>query len=627
MVLLPLLVLTVPVLAQSTNFPANSIVIPMDTTYQDNGMFKAYGLVYKLLQSGIPVDWAIKTPKSYGDIDFSATTMRTITSARCGGSTFAASYRGGPFIVDSSYYAQALPIVQTWIATYPVVVAHRADDAFTANVDRRLNAAPTIAVFLDGNEDIAFDYLNAAAIPMSTGGVWPADKNPTRGQCPLPNCMNETDVAGTIGTHPDGSLLDASGRPTVCQIMSMHYDPDKMNPPHTAIANEVAAEIRTYLTGRPVHAFFECAAVNWFEGGSTSKPFLTTYGLDEAEKPGSVDYLNSDRPFAQAHGSFATTGGSMPAFKFAADSVYYSTIAVMVKKSGAMVGVADIWVTDHLDGISSNGKVSYLGGHKYGTKLPMSSNPGSQGTRYFLDSLFEAPCSSEAVPGFSATLSGPANTASATVTYALNYSVTGSGILHDAALSLPLPAGVSYVSSTGGGAFGSGSVSWSLGTLSAGDSGSVTVTVAFASQGTYLFTGQAIWLVGDTPFSALTNMVTTVYDATTPQEIAPGMTREMALNWTDKTTQTWPPDVKATSYTLYRGTLADLPALLTASLDSCRKFMGGTTGTNTLTEDPSAIAGRFYWYLVTGSNGAGEGPAGNATGHVRIVNSSGECSP
>ena len=33
----------------------DALIIPMDTKYQDKGMFKAYGLVYKLLQSNIPI--------------------------------------------------------------------------------------------------------------------------------------------------------------------------------------------------------------------------------------------------------------------------------------------------------------------------------------------------------------------------------------------------------------------------------------------------------------------------------------------------------------------------------------------------------------------------------------------
>ena len=112
-----------------------------------------------------------------------------------------------------------------------------------------------------------------------------------------------------------------------------------------------------------------------------------------------------------------------------------------------------------------------------------------------------------------------------------------------------------------------------------------------------------------------------------PGEVAPGDSLGTAQTWTNKTTQTWPAVSGATSYTVYRGVLADLPQLLNFSTDSCLKYTGSSTNTSAMTEDPSTgVAGRFYWYLVTGSNGAGEGPAGNATGGIaRIVNSTGPC--
>jgi hypothetical protein len=110
-----------------------------------------------------------------------------------------------------------------------------------------------------------------------------------------------------------------------------------------------------------------------------------------------------------------------------------------------------------------------------------------------------------------------------------------------------------------------------------------------------------------------------------PGETAPGDTFATAQSWTDKTTQTWPANATATSYTLYRGIQSDLPQLLNASTDSCTKYTGAATGTDTITEDPTGIAGGFYWYLVTGSNTGGEGPAGNATVGARTVNSSGGC--
>ena len=45
----------------------------MDGTYQNLGMWKAYGLVVRLLQNGIPVSWAISEAKTgINDVDFTA---------------------------------------------------------------------------------------------------------------------------------------------------------------------------------------------------------------------------------------------------------------------------------------------------------------------------------------------------------------------------------------------------------------------------------------------------------------------------------------------------------------------------------------------------------------------------
>jgi hypothetical protein len=111
-----------------------------------------------------------------------------------------------------------------------------------------------------------------------------------------------------------------------------------------------------------------------------------------------------------------------------------------------------------------------------------------------------------------------------------------------------------------------------------------------------------------------------------PGETAPGNGGlSTAQQWTDKTAQSWLANDAATSYTLYRGIQADLPQLLNGSVDSCTKYIGAATSTDTINEDPTGLAGGFYWYLVTGSNAGGEGSAGNATAGERIVNSSGDC--
>lgn len=46
------------------------------------------------------------------------------------------------------------------------------------------------------------------------------------------------------------------------------------------------------------------------------------------------------------------------------------------------------------------GKISYLGGHQYQTQVPVTSGSESQGTRLFLNALFEADCVTGGGGGF-----------------------------------------------------------------------------------------------------------------------------------------------------------------------------------------------------------------------------------
>lgn len=86
----------------------------------------------------------------------------------------------------------------------------------------------------------------------------------------------------------------------------------------------------------------------------------------------------------------------------------------------------------------------------------------------------------------------------------------------------------------------------------------------------------------------------------------------------------WDAAPNATSYTVYRGEASGLPDLLNGSDDSCTRLTTANLFTgNVLTEEPLADA--IHWYLVTGSNGSGEGSAGNATAGPREVNSTGAC--
>ena len=112
---------------------------------------------------------------------------------------------------------------------------------------------------------------------------------------------------------------------------------------------------------------------------------------------------------------------------------------------------------------------------------------------------------------------------------------------------------------------------------------------------------------------------------TPPTEVAPGYSFSTAQAWADTATTTWPSVTGATYYTLYRGTLSDLPKLLNSGTDSCVLYAGIATSATDVS-DPSMVTGNLYWYLVTASDAYGEGSAGNTTSGARIVNSTGACS-
>jgi hypothetical protein len=98
------------------------------------------------------------------------------------------------------------------------------------------------------------------------------------------------------------------------------------------------------------------------------------------------------------------------------------------------------------------------------------------------------------------------------------------------------------------------------------------------------------------------------------------------MKWTDGSTLEWGANAEAYHYHLYRGTLADLPALLDGSLDSCKRLDNlGTPAATDLDDDPAAAPDGLLWFLVTGWNPGGDGHPGNASSGTRQINITGVC--
>lgn len=340
--------------AEERSFPAGSLIVPMDLAYQSQGMEQAYGLLFQLLRQGVPVDWVIdpdkiwhaarcdaagdecawdcaeegsgvKCPYPTASPDFYAA-AEVVWDDRgdvAPGTVIANhGYRGGPFVVDAAQRDVALAIIEAWNdpsrwddepwaarSTFAVVTVHEATAPFTGYVKKRMLAAPTIAVFADGNEDIATAYLRAAGIKQSSGDEFPAGKC-SAGACgpgtANPDLLTVPSIMGDMGTcdapnadHRNGALFTEDGLPAYCQIMSMHWDvgarervecgggacpatPEECaGQPFTYHGHEVVAEVRSFLQ-YPTHFFAECQAVNAYENTTPNPawPYLDDEGRD-----------------------------------------------------------------------------------------------------------------------------------------------------------------------------------------------------------------------------------------------------------------------------------------------------------------------------------------------------------
>ncbi len=496
-----------PAVASAETFEPGALIIPMDTDYQDMGMLEAYGLVYELLRQGVEIQWTIREGKGFGDVDFTTSAVDHQTNDVVDGH----GYRGGPFVIDAADADEALGIIDAWQQDNPDTAVHEVTEAFDADVAHTLVAAPTIAMFADGNQDIARGYMQAAKIPDSTGDPgWPDES---------PDMLDVEEVSGPSDeVHNDGALFNERGVPVYCQLMSMHWGVgDAEDNP------EVVAEVRSYLS-HPTHFFAECQAVNAFENLDPFGYFLTPNGFLIGDGPDAHDFYNADTAFGQLDGAFESVGGSEPAYTLPDGDMYKADDIVMITEQGTPVGVNDVWMTGVIDGVcpESNGnadarclgagKVSYLGGHEYKTDLPISENPDTQGTRLFLNSLFEAPCATaEGFPKLELIKDGPAQTDLPEVTYTISYTNLGPTTALAAVLHDTLPAGAAFVSASEGGALNGDTVAWDIGTLGKGAGGSVELTVTLGALGTYENTATIDYTVGVSEFALDSNVVVTVY--------------------------------------------------------------------------------------------------------------------
>jgi uncharacterized repeat protein (TIGR01451 family) len=350
------------------NFQPNTLIIPMDVTYQDNGMFEAYGLVYDLLKNGIPVKWAIQQGKLFDGADFSATTEDFQTGTSIG--TY--DYTGGPFIIDSTYEALAAPIITAWQVAHPNVVVHRAVAEFSADISATMNRAPFIAI-TDDNSSIATDYLDLAGIPDSNGNPWPNDS---------PDILEDVQVeAGALF----GYNLEACRK--------IFYD-IYIAPHDGGLEPLEAQEVDEYLRiGGMLDAM--CKAIETYE--NTAGPFLTQSGMPMSDLNGGDDgtftIVSPDSPFVQSVSTGQVQGlpGGSEQTWWNGEVTYNAQtqiLAYFTEDDGGVIKQYDFMIAGPYKNGTGAGKIVYEGGHDYSPSIPYTDQDTNLYTRLFLDTVF-----------------------------------------------------------------------------------------------------------------------------------------------------------------------------------------------------------------------------------------------
>ena len=447
-----------------------SLIIPMDTLSQDHGMLRAYGLVYRLLASGVPVRWSVAPGKAQNGVDFSASTRDLETGHNLG----TLSYRGGPFIIAAADRAAALPIINAWLASDCVTVVHEAVESFTAEPTRLLSSAPRLAVALDRYQTIAFANFNAAGIPDSTGARWSAAS---------PDLLDQDELAGASAEDDhDGALWNPDGGPAYCHLTFTYYWTDKFK---TA---GVVRELRSWLgAGNLTHLFAQAESLRTIES-SPHGQFLTTGGVvDDGSTPWTTGTWTPGEPLAQFHGSFRGSPDVMDSIGLAPGSQFYPATSRMMGAASAPAAASRLLLlSGPRDGVAGNGRATYLAGFDYGISLPISTHPWTNGVRILLNSVLSSECNLAENQPRPRLL--PAATAQATgnqLTFTIAYQNEGAGFASDATLEATVPAGTTLVAASGAGAAVGGVVRWQLGTLTPGETGTATLTVAASAAGTY----------------------------------------------------------------------------------------------------------------------------------------------
>jgi len=414
--IVPVMLLCIPMTATAAdeiNFPAGSLIIPMDSVYQggqdatnDGGLLEAYGLIYYLLdhkdqsciddcegdadceeecENDIIIYWVINDQKTTIDgidlvIDVDQATLdgygvdavaklydhnggtSAITTYRPDqDSDLKISYLGAPFIIDGVDAAKAKTIINQ--SGWSAVDVHEIKVPFAAMVHRHMQGTPPKIALMNDDEDTTSGNAQILESYLSLAGI----------------CTDVYDIL-TPNDIRDGQLhtggYDFLWAPHWTGYKN--YDVDN-NGNSILDVEDIVSQIKVFLeNGNGL--FAECASIEVFEHSPNGK-FLSTKGFGHNGGTNDADTIIYNDPTAgnAQVGDFAydPEGGHLHNWRpfhsgddynfddlpdvSGGDSEYANTVSRFIIDDTGW----DYYVGGYAYGDTRNGYVIYLGGHKY----------------------------------------------------------------------------------------------------------------------------------------------------------------------------------------------------------------------------------------------------------------------
>ena len=173
MTFLALMITSTVVLGQGpTSFAAGAAVIDMGISPQtDNNALKPYGLVFALVEEGIPVNWIIDEAKTYGNGSIDRNEKVDDSDLAVSNAVFTNKpLYGGPFLIKAQYMTAATKtFISNWIAANNatgLTIYYDLYEIPSAPVYGIINNFPNVVIYDNGKDplDIVKGFYARAGI-------------------------------------------------------------------------------------------------------------------------------------------------------------------------------------------------------------------------------------------------------------------------------------------------------------------------------------------------------------------------------------------------------------------------------------------------------------------------------